>query len=202
MKRNPAASGEQEPKPRGAFEIACRYLAPRERCAVQVRAYLERHGFGADAIAETIRLLREKRFVDDFRYAQAYVEVRSQRAPRSGAWLARELFARGVDRETARRAVDEFLAGTSEEVLARRLLARMTGDAGPDLAQRAARRLRSRGFRPAIAIAWAKEQPRGTAGGVGGTDEDTEGIEGIEDNEGTVDTVDTEDTEDTEDDGE
>lgn len=160
MKRNPAASGEDEPKPRGAFEIACRYLTSRERCAAQVRSYLERKSFSADEIDAAIRLLQEKRFVDDLRYARAYAEVRSRRSPRSGAWLVRELAIRGVDRGTARKAVDEFLRETPEEDLALRLLARMAGDRRPNLAQRAVQRLRSRGFRSSIAIAWAKDQAK------------------------------------------
>jgi SOS response regulatory protein OraA/RecX len=173
MKRDPAASGEPAPKPRGAFAIACRYLTSRERCAAQVAKFLERHAYGTEEIEEAIRLLREKRFIDDFRYARQYVDVRSRRSPRSGAWLVRELIARGIDRETAQRAVDDLLQETSEEDLARRLLSRMGGRGRPDLAQRAAQRLCSRGFNASIAFAWAKEQDRGgeAATGITGIEE-------------------------------
>jgi SOS response regulatory protein OraA/RecX len=158
MNRGPAASDGSEPKLRDAFQTACRYLTARERCAAQVRTYLERHAFSADEITEAIRNLQEKRFVDDFRYARAYVEMRSRRAPRAGRWLVRELIARGIDRETAQRAVDDFLREIPEEALARRLLARMGGRGRADVVQRAALKLRSRGFHAAIAIAWAREE--------------------------------------------
>ena len=158
-KPGPAAS---DSRPRGAFDLACRYLASRERCAAQVRAYLERRGADADEIDTAIRHLREKRLVDDLRYARLYVEVRSRRSPRSGAWLVRELIEDGVDRETAQLAVSEFLNQVSEDDLARRILAKLSGRDRKDLQSRAVQRLRARGFPASIAFRWAKEQ--GAAG--------------------------------------
>ncbi len=163
--RGAGAEGPRANGPQAAFDLACRYLTTRERCAAQVRAYLARRAFAADEIDAAIRLLQEKRFVDDLRYARQYGAVRSRRSPRSGAWLMRELMQDGIDRETADRAVSEFLARVPEEDLARRVLSRLAGGAsrgltGPewnDLRSRAAQRLRSRGFRPSFALRWIAE---------------------------------------------
>jgi regulatory protein len=152
--------GAQE-RPRDAFGAACRYLTARERCAVEVRAYLRRSGFSAEEIEPAIERLVSERLVDDVRYARLYVEMRSRRSPRSGALLARELMARGIGAETARTAVSEFLTEVPEEELARRLLERLPGS-GEAWKRRAARRLVSRGFRASLALRLAG---RGAAAG-------------------------------------
>jgi regulatory protein len=143
---------------KGAFESACRYLETRERCAAQVREYLGRRGFPSDEVEKAIGTLTQKRLVDDLRYARLYVEVRSRRSPRSGALLVRELSRDGIDRETAARAVDEFMSQISEEDLARRVLAKVRGRDMKILRTRAIQRLASRGFRTSFALKWLREQ--------------------------------------------
>lgn len=154
MRRERPAEGRP---PRGAFELACRYLTACERCAAQVRTYLERRGLPAPEIEEALARLREQHLVDDLRYARLYVESRSRRSPRSGSYLVRELLERGVDGETARRTVAEFLQGIPEEELARRLLEKLPAGA-EGFREKAARRLRARGFRPSIALGAARAE--------------------------------------------
>jgi regulatory protein len=156
VRRKPHAANPEKPagppgKPRSPFELACRYMAVSERCAAQVRGYLKRKGIEEEEISRTIDLLRERRLLDDLRYARLYVESRSRRSPRSPALLVKELLVKGVDSETARRAVSGFLSEVPEEELIRRLLARIPSG-GPDARERAARRLRSRGFRSGAAL--------------------------------------------------
>ena len=146
----PSSEGTGEDSQR-AFARACRYLTARERCAAEVRNYLRKHGFTEEEIDSAIRLLQDRRYVDDLRYARMYVEIRSRNAPRAGVLLIKELRRRGVDGETARTAVGEFLLRVPEEELARRLIAKLPGG-GDDWKERAARRLRARGFRPSIAL--------------------------------------------------
>ena len=85
--------------------------------------------------------------------------------------LAKELRQRGVDKETAQAAVEEFLRRVPEEELARRLIAKLPGD-GEEWKERAARRLRARGFRPSIALRGHVE-PDEVWDGIGG-DEDAD----------------------------
>lgn len=136
---------------RDAFARACRYLTARERCASEVRTYLRKQRFEEDEIESAIRRLQEHRYVDDLRYARMYVESRSRSAPRAGVLLVKELRRRGVGGETARAAVAEFLRRVPEEELARRVIAKLPGE-GAEWRERAARRLRARGFRPSIAL--------------------------------------------------
>jgi regulatory protein len=168
MSAGPEGTGEDS---QGAFARACRYLTARERCAAEVRTYLRKHGFAEEEIESAIRLLQERRYVDDLRYARLYVESRSRRAPRAGALLVKELRRRGVDAETARSAVGEFLRRVPEEELARRLIAKLPGE-GEEWKERAARKLRARGFRPSIALRGHVE-PEEVWDGIGG-DEDAD----------------------------
>lgn len=156
-----------EPDRRGdPFAEACRYLTARERCAEEVRGHLRRRGYAREEIDEAIARLLERRLLDDRRFARLYVESRSRSSPRSGAFLVRELRRRGVDAETARAAVRDFLREVPEETLARLLLEKLK-PRGPDGRERAARRLRARGFRAALAL-------RDALGGPGGFDRDDE----------------------------
>jgi regulatory protein len=148
MSADPGETGDRK---EDAFSRACRYLTARERCESEVRVYLRRRGFEETEIDSAVTLLKERKFVDDLRYARLYVESRSRNAPRSGLLLTKELRRRGVDAETAKTAVSEFLRRVPEEQLARRLIAKLPGE-GAEWRERAARKLRARGFRPSIAL--------------------------------------------------
>lgn len=148
MTRDPARSGDDSDEP---FQLACRYLTNRERCRAEVRTYLRRKGYGQEPIERALERLAERKYVDDVRYARLYVQVRSRNAPRSAQFLIKELRRRGIDHETARSAVSEFFREVSEEELARRVLAKLPGE-GRQWRERAARRLRARGFRPSLAL--------------------------------------------------
>lgn len=133
-----------------AFDAGCRYLASTERTSTQVRGHLRKKGYDQDAIDEAVRALVARGFLDDARYARLYVENRTRRSPRSGALLVRELLIRGVERDIAQHAVRELLATVPEDALALRALDRIASSRRDP--ERAARRLRSRGFRGAMAL--------------------------------------------------
>jgi regulatory protein len=151
--RGRSTDGPQEPRerPRDPFEMACRYLAVSERCAAQVMDYLRRKGFEDGERERTVELLKERRLLDDARFARLYVESRCRRSPRSRALLIKELRVKGVDAETARQAVSDFLREVPEEELARRVVERLVSRSPADR-ERAARRLRSRGFGTSAAL--------------------------------------------------
>ncbi len=142
---------------RDAFAIACRYLTGRERCTEEVRLYLRRRGRTDEEIADAIKRLCALRYLDDQRYARLFVESRSRNSPRSGSLLVRELRTKGVDAETARATVADFLREMPESELARRCVEKLGGE-GSEWRERAARRLRARGFRPSLALRdWEEE---------------------------------------------
>jgi regulatory protein len=123
----------------------------RERCASEVVAFLRRHGIAPDEAQETLARLQAERLVDDLRYARLYAEGRVRRSPRSRRFLAEELRRRGVEPGAAQQALDELFREVSEDELAERILAKVPRS-GEDWKERAARRLRARGFRSSVAL--------------------------------------------------
>jgi regulatory protein len=133
------------------YALACGWLARRERCAAEVITYLRRNGVSDEEAATVLVRLQSERLVDDLRYARLYAEGRARRSPRSRRFLAEELRRRGVEPEAAAKALDDLFREVSEEELAERILAKLPRS-GEDWKERAARRLRARGFRASAAL--------------------------------------------------
>ena len=86
------------------YTAAMRILGHRFNSVAELRLKLRVKKFAAEVIDQTIERLRGEKWLDDERFAGAFVRTRQQKriGPRR---IARELAAAGVDRETARQAV-------------------------------------------------------------------------------------------------
>ena len=93
-----------------AFETACSYLANRMHTASEVRKHLESREYSDEEITEAINELIGLRYLDDYLFAARYYEHNRDR--KRGVMRAeRELIEKGIDRETARNAKEDFLFG-------------------------------------------------------------------------------------------
>ena len=91
-----------------AFEAACSYLANRMHTTAEVRKHLESKEYDEYEITEAVNDLIGMRYLDDYLYAARYYEY--NRDKRRGVMRAeRELIEKGIDRETARNAKEDFL---------------------------------------------------------------------------------------------
>ena len=91
-----------------AFEAACSYLASRMRTTGEVRKHLEGKEYPDDEITEAINDLIGMRYLDDYLFALRYYEY--NREKKRGVMRAeRELLEKGIDKETARNAKEDFL---------------------------------------------------------------------------------------------
>lgn len=99
---------------RGAYLQAIRYLGPRDRSAREVRQHLDRKGWPAAACGHAIDKLKEEGYVDDRKFAAAWVASRGRTAPRSRMAAIQELQHKGIARETILAVVETM----DEEVLA------------------------------------------------------------------------------------
>jgi regulatory protein len=97
-----------------AYRQAMLFLSFRTRSAAEVRQNLRKHKVPDDVIERTIERLQENKFVDDTRFARAWVENRSTFRPRGMRALKLELRQKGLSDETARSA----LVDLDEEALA------------------------------------------------------------------------------------
>src|SRR6266498_3672766 len=96
------------------YVAALRILGYRFNSAVELRRKLRAKGFDDDAVASTLERLRSEKWLDDDRFAAAYVRTRLQK--RIGRLrIRRELMAAGVDDDTAERALRENLTAEGEE---------------------------------------------------------------------------------------
>ena len=89
-----------------AYLQALKYLNYRPRTEAEVRQNLLKHAVPEEIIPETIERLKQNRLLDDSRFAQDWVENRTDLRPRSRRALAYELRQRGVDRQVIEQSLD------------------------------------------------------------------------------------------------
>lgn len=91
-----------------AVETAYAFLATRMRTTEEVRRHLESRGYDSDEITDAVNELIGMRYLDDYLFAFRYYEY--NREKRRGVLRAeRELLEKGIDKETARNAKEDFL---------------------------------------------------------------------------------------------
>ena len=90
---------------------ALRLLGRRDYTTAELQEKLVSKGADADAVADVLADLRQQRLVDDRRVAAAHVRTASRLKRRGRARIARELAARGLEREV----IDDALAALPRE---------------------------------------------------------------------------------------
>lgn len=90
-----------------AMETALRYLEHRARTEQEVRTRLTDAAFDAEDIRDCLQRLKDLHYIDDTEYALAYLRRHLEKR-RGRLRYFRELAGRGIDRETAQRAIYEY----------------------------------------------------------------------------------------------
>jgi len=88
------------------YSSGLRILKYRFNSAVELRRKLRAKGFDAETINATVQRLANEKWLDDERFAAAYVRSRVLKS-KGRLRIRRELIRAGVDDETAARAVGE-----------------------------------------------------------------------------------------------
>jgi regulatory protein len=127
-----------------AKNIAYRYLSYRPRSYSEVEKKLRDKGFGEVTIHRVLSNLIRLGYVDDEKFADQWAQSRVRLRGLGRRRIEQELRDKGVDRETARRALEEVLTAdleieTARSVAERKLLTMRTLD-------RETRRRRLAGF--------------------------------------------------------
>ncbi|HEX7974306.1 MAG TPA: RecX family transcriptional regulator [Anaerolineales bacterium] len=144
-----------------AYQQALKFLNYRPRAEGEIRKNLKEHAISEETINEVLERLKQNGLVDDLRFAQAWIENRSELRPRSRRALAYELQRRGVDRQLA----EESLESLNDEELAYQAALKqsrkLTGLDWPDFRQKMYGFLARRGFNyevsaPVAARIWAE----------------------------------------------
>ena len=99
-----------------AYARSLRLLNHRDHTTAEIRQYLKRHEVTEPVIDDVIQRMERAGLINDERFAQNWIENRSEFRPRSRRALAYELRSRGISPD----AFEEALEQTDEEQLAYR----------------------------------------------------------------------------------
>jgi regulatory protein len=98
---------QAEEKKESAHQYALRLLTNRARSEAEVNKALVKKEYPPEVVEETLERLSKSGLLDDDRFAEAWVENRTEFRPRSKRALAVELRQRGLSQETIEKAVEE-----------------------------------------------------------------------------------------------
>ncbi|MBO8170935.1 MAG: RecX family transcriptional regulator [Bacillaceae bacterium] len=104
-----------------ARQKAIRYLGFKPRTRQELLRHLIQKGFEPSIAEETVDWCEEQGYVNDRQYAEQWVRERMHLRPRGRYLLKQELIQRGIDADTAERAVHR-LSEEAEETAARQLI--------------------------------------------------------------------------------
>lgn len=101
------------------------YLARAEQSRSGLRRKLLAKKFDSSAIERALDFLESANFLSDRRFSRAWLRNRNVSRAEGRVKLASGLLQRGIDRETAQSALDEFCAETTESERLERALAKI-----------------------------------------------------------------------------
>jgi regulatory protein len=127
------------------YVAALRILGYRFNSEGELRRKLAAKRYDAETIAATLARLREEKWLDDDRFAAAFVRARLQK--RVGRLrIRRELTAAGVDDDAAERAIRENVTAEGEEERLRAAYEKLAQRLGEEQRDKIAARLLRQGF--------------------------------------------------------
>jgi len=100
-----------------AYVDGLKMLARRELSEQQVRQRLARKGHSTDAIDDAVTRLRHERALDDGRVAEAIARTETSVRRRGRIRVQLQLQKAGIDKSTAKRAIDEVFASIDDGAL-------------------------------------------------------------------------------------
>ena len=119
-------SGVRKNKSGKATAYAYRLSSLRPRSEKELKDRLFRKGFGRATVLEVIALLKEKRIIDDLKFANLWVESRMRANPKGVMLLRKELREKGIEGAIIEKVLSER-GEVDEEGLAQELAAQKLG---------------------------------------------------------------------------
>lgn len=101
-----------------AKEKALRFIGYRLRSEKELRSKLRERQFHPQVIEDTVRYLRENRFLDDEAFARSFVKDALLRKPTGRLLLKRQLRLKGIETGMIEEVLDELVPQRDEDTLA------------------------------------------------------------------------------------
>ncbi len=139
-----------------ALEKGISLIASRDHAKRELVRKLEQRGFTESSIDHAIETLGEYGYIDDARFADAYVRERLRRHPEGRMALAAGLSKRGVDRAVIERVLDDVVDAEVEHEALVRAANKLSSDGRNP--ERLAAALLRRGFAPGQVWAWVRSR--------------------------------------------
>jgi regulatory protein len=113
---------------------AVEYLARAEQCRFGLEQKLLRKGFSRETIGPALDYLESVQYLDDCRFAGAWLRIHSIAKPQGRIRLEQELLSRGISRENAHDALDSFFLQYDEAGLCHKACDRAVSQGKKDMA--------------------------------------------------------------------
>lgn len=108
-------------------EKKCESLLARcEQCRAGLARKMRQKGFEKEPVAYALDYLERRKFLDDGRFAAAWLRSHAVSKCQGRTRLANELASRGIGRDIAAAALDAFFAEYDEAALCRKAIAKAT----------------------------------------------------------------------------
>ena len=152
-----------------AYQRALNLISVRFRTKDELKKHLREIGVSEEIISGTLERLDRSGLVNDLRFAQAWVENRSEFRPRSQRALAYELRRKGVSADVIERTLEETLPDSELAYQAASKQSRRLRDLEwPEFRRKLGDFLARRGFSydtvaPVVGRVWAERRPTDTA---------------------------------------
>jgi regulatory protein len=102
-----------------ARALAYRYLSHRDRSARETVDHLKKKGFEEAVVQETLRYLKEAKYLDDRRFAEHWARTRAENRQYGKYRLRQELIGKGLSKELIDETLDTLFESVKEIDLAR-----------------------------------------------------------------------------------
>jgi regulatory protein len=102
-----------------ARALAYRYLSHRDRSARETVDHLKKKGFEEAVVQETLRYLKEAKYLDDRRFAEHWARTRAENRQYGKYRLRQELIGKGLPNDLIDKTLDTLFETVKEIDLAR-----------------------------------------------------------------------------------
>lgn len=107
--------------------VSLNYLNRAEHCRKQLCIKLQKKGFDSVATERVLDYLVERDFLNDKRFAEAWLALRTKRKHEGRIRLCAELVSRGVSRSIADEVLDEHFETVSEQDICEKAVIQVVG---------------------------------------------------------------------------
>lgn len=101
---------------------AYRFISYKARSESEVAKKLRARKYAEHIIASVTELLKQQKYLDDTAYAENYIAEALRLKPSGRSLLKKKLLLKGIDKEIADEALDDFFSGGKEDGIARSVL--------------------------------------------------------------------------------